>query len=789
MHNSEIERIAMPDLSSETLSLLGTYGTNDDVVFFLGRLVWQGGMDSCADALAEIAVDPTRGRYARIAAIRGALAVGSTDQKNAVWEKIAGHAGPLDHAILAELLEWAETTTRDIELLLCTLEHVAPFEQFNTSGLDRAFRIFIDRLPVMADGADDHPLGRLVQGLNNFLEREPFIERRECHVSEEFAWLMPPALHAVDRLVSARSTQALTTASIAVMRNTPALRFWRGGDFDGYREALSTNVPRWHVLNDLLYWTSIADYRLRLERNGEQLIDDWKVASRGGFWSFGPEDFERCLEWVCTKESDDRIVALSRCIDLYVQADRPAAWLVQLRGVVADDEKLRAILEARIESKPSQVMEETDADDRRWKRNNEKRRRIEKKMRTDWVRALKDNPDRIVHPPGLNPGDLSNDQYHLLVSSMSSGVSTSREDGANWKALITEFGEPVARAYRDAAVTHWRAYWPELRSEGANTESTPYSLIFAMTGLAIEAAEDSAFAERLTPDEARLAFRYITWELNGFPTWFEQLYRTFPAIGREAVTKELTWELERSVAEHPLHYILHDVLYHAPWLHGEVSPLIFDWLRTIETANADRLRYCLNILVSGGIMTEGLAALAAEKAQNPRLTEQRSLWFAHWVDTDPRAAIPVLQSALEMQPPGDASDFALNFIVGLLGDRHGSGTRIGAYRNAQDLKALYILMHRYIRVAEDIDRANKGAYSPTLRDDAQEARNRLFKMLVETPGPEAYAAIKALGAEHPEPRYRRWMAAQARGRAAMDADEPLWTDMQVREFEQQILGT
>ena len=188
-------------------------------------------------------------------------------------------------------------------------------------------------------------------------------------------------------------------------------------------------------------------------------------------------------------------------------------------------------------------------------------------------------------------------------------------------------------------------------------------------------------------------------------------------------------------------------------------------------------------------MTEGLAVLAAEKAQNPALAEQRSLWFALWVDTDPRTAIPVLQSALEMPPRGDASDFALHFIVGLLGDRHGTGTRIGAYRNAQDLKALYILMHRYIRVAEDVERANKGAYSPTLRDDAQEARNRLFKMLVETPGPEAYAAIKALGAEHPEPRYRRWMVAQAHERATMDADEPLWTDMQVREFEQAILGT
>ena len=89
-------------------------------------------------------------------------------------------------------------------------------------------------------------------------------------------------------------------------------------------------------------------------------------------------------------------------------------------------------------------------------------------------------------------------------------------------------------------------------------------------------------------------------------------------------------------------------------------------------------------------------------------------------------------------------------------------------------------MHRFIRVVDDIDRAGQGVYSPTLRDDAQEARNRLFNMLAEVPGPDAYAAIKALEAEHPEPSYRRWMAVRARERAIMDADEPAWTTEQVR---------
>ena len=783
MDNSAIERIASPDLAADALGLLEKYRDNDDVIFFLGRLVWQGEMSSCAPALLGIATDATRGKYARIAAIRGVMAVGDGAQKDKLWNTIAEDPGPLDHAVFSELVDWAAPSTASVALVLRTLAHAAAYEPFNVTGLGYSLHQFVDRLPVMTDGNDDHPLGSLVEGLSGFLDREPLVERGECHVSEDFAWLMPVALHAVDRLVAARSAQALTPHAIAVLRSLPALRFWRSDDVDGYKSSLDKNVPRWRELNDLLYWASIADCRAHRAAKGETLTDDWPMAYLGHFWRFGAEDFEHCLKWVATKEGDDRAVALSRCLQIYVDADRPPAWLSPLRAAVADNAALAATLEARLDPKPSPAMVKMDAENRRWKRESDARSRKQKANRADWVRALKTNPDRVLNPAGLEPGGFSSDQYHLLGSIIGSGgVTTSREYGANWRALIPEFGEPVARAFRDAAIAHWRIYRPILRSEGGETGSTPYSLIFGMTGLAIEATEDSAFARRLTEDEARLAFRYVTWELNGFPTWFETLYRAFPDIGREAVATELGWELENSVGEQPLQYILHDIFYHAPWLHGEAAPLILERLRAHDVLNTDALRYCLNILAASGTTPEALGALAAKKATDEALENQRPRWFALWADTDPAAAIPALESHLKALSAAKASAFAQLFTVALLGDRHGTGTRVGAYRNAGDLKRLYVLMHHYIRTAEDIHRAGGDTYSPTLRDNAQDGRSSLFNLLVEVPGPEAYAALKALEDEHPEPDYRRWMAVRARQRATQDADEPLWTVEQVRDF-------
>ena len=789
MDNTAIARIATPDLTSDALALLEKYGASDDVVFFLGRLVWQGEMTECVPALMDIACNSTRGLYARIASIRGVMSVGDVGQKDSLWQTIASHPGPLDRRLLGELLEWATPTTRSVELLLRTLESVAPFERFNTTGLEQALHAFVDRLPVMADEAEDQPLSRLVEGFNDFIGREPFIERGECHVSEEFAWLMAPALHVVDRLVAARSARALSPSAVDVMRNMPVLHYWRGDDFSDYRLSLGKNVPRWRELNDLLYWTSIAEFRAKLAKKNQPLLDDGQIAFFGHFWGFGPEDFERCLAWVRTREDgDDRLVALSRCITLYIQADRPAAWLNLLRTTVQGDNKLEIVLEARLDPKPSPIIEKIEAEQREWKRQHEAREQEEEQKRADWVRGLKENPDRVLHPVGLQLGEFSRDQYYLLLSILRVRSGGDRMEGGDWRELVPEFGGAVAHAYRDAAAAHWRAYQPGLRSEGAEAGSTPYSLIFAMAGLAIEAGEDSAFAQRLTPSEARHAFRYITWELNGFPSWFEQLYRAHPAIGLEAVAKELIWELEHSVVGQPLHYILHDILYRAPWLHEEVAPLIVNWLCGNDMLNSDGLRYCLNILTEGGTTAGELAELAVGKIRGTSPAEQRPRWFALWVDTNPAAAIPALEATLEGLPPVEASVFAQQFAVGLLGDRHGTGTRVSAYRNARDLKTLYILMHRYIRAADDIERANKGVYTPTLRDNAQDARNTLFNMLAAVPGAESYAAIKALEEEHPEPNYRRWMARRAHERATVDADEPLWTVGQVLAFVQDITG-
>ena len=418
------------------------------------------------------------------------------------------------------------------------------------------------------------------------------------------------------------------------------------------------------------------------------------------------------------------------------------------------------------------------ANERRWGQRHRSRDEREAAGRATLVARLKRNPDSVSEPPGVEPEQMSWDQVYLLQSIEGDGLRLSRGAAGKWQTLIPEFGEQVARAFRDGAVRKWRLYRPTLHSEGGGSSTIPYALVFAMVGLEIEAGEDGQGLLRLPAAEAAHALRYAFSELNGFSGWFEPLYKAHPQTGFELVWRETRWELENSGPE-PMHYMLHDLVYHAPWLHAAVAPQIHDWLNQHGAANSDCLRYGRMIMMSGGVPRDQLAALGRTRAFDAATPDdQRPTWFAMWADNAPVEAIAALDEYLARLSRPEEARFAEQFVVALMGGRRQAGTITAAWKTPEHLKALYVLMYRHIRKSEDIDRANGGVYSPTTRDDAQDARNSLFNLLSAIPGEATYREILALAFDHPEPNYRAYMRRHAFDRAVADSDRQ-WSLAQV----------
>lgn len=211
--------------------------------------------------------------------------------------------------------------------------------------------------------------------------------------------------------------------------------------------------------------------------------------------------------------------------------------------------------------------------------------------------------------------------------------------------------------------------------------------------------------------------------------------------------------------------------------------MLLEWLATGKPVSIDTFDDVLTILQGANVSTANLNSLANERIGSAAIgDEQRARWFAVWVSNSPEEAIPALQTELESLPPQEATTFAERFVATLVENRHAGTINPSRYRTASHLKALYILMHRYIRVADDIERANMGVYTPTPRDHAQDARNRLFTMLAEIPGAEAYRALMEIVREHPDEKYKAWIAERARRHAIANAEEPVWDAGQIDRF-------
>ncbi len=788
--NSAISKIANPDLSEDTLQLINEYADNDDAIFFLGRLVWQGEMASCVAPFGAIAVDSSRGIYARRASVRAVMTCGSVEQKQSLWKNLNENDTQIPRELLVELVEETEPDYHNVEHLLSSLGKSPSYERFKVTGLGHSLHQFVERLPVVDD---QRAISQLLDGFHNYLDRPSYIERRECRVSKEYAWLLSPAIYAIERLSEVQSSVVVGKMALSIMLMVPAVRYWRDTDLSENKGNLQVLVPGWPELNDALYWASIEQARAaNMAKSSEPLIDDWSISWLGHFWNFDTDSLPRLLGYVRSRAlQDDRLVALSTAIRVYIQADKPASILNSLQDSVADESALQHQLDIQLNPLVSETMQKQDEKHAEYLKKRGEDEEREKQNRDIWIAELRANPDRVRNPSNLKPDEWTGDQKHLLYELLGKGLATSRSDGANWQALNPDFNEAIALAYRDAAVKHWRHYLPTLRSEGIQSDGRPHQLIFAMAGLEIESTENPEFPGNLDEAQVRHALRYITWELNGFPSWFELMYQAFPALVEEAATKELLWELENTAPEVPTHYILHDLVYHSPWLHVSMAPGILKWIRANPTRiNANR-RHCLHILVNGEIDTDSLVELASQQIAQTNDQDSISWWYALRVDCDPVNGIPEVEQWLSDLDDDVAMRAAQIFVTALMGGRHVRDGRpsIGCFRTANHLKSLYVLMHRYIRAKKDINRADGGVYSPELRDDAQDARNSLFNLLSEIPGKASYTSIKQLIQEHPDPDYRSWMAKQAYKRAEEDGDLEPWTAEQVSAFDKSQLMT
>ncbi len=781
------QRFASPDLTEDVRKLIDKYANHRDLTEFLVSMVWIGQL---ADALPEvkaIALTSTAEHFTRIYAFKAINAIGSADDQEKVRQSFLTEASELEREWLAELVKGMQPTEQTINWLLACLEKSEPRKPFSIDNLARAVTAF-------AVDAEIELIPRLVAGLNRLLGLPPTVERRYSDISEKFTWLMAPACKSIERLILDRHSASLEPDALSILHKFYVVREYDTEVLSEIKAEFSQLVPAWKELNRALFWFEVQRTREAIEKKrGERLTEFWRASIFGSFWRFEESDFDCVSEEIYRQTlQDDRLVALSLAFHLYISAGRPRKWRERLKKLTAENDELSYRLGTYLRPPAqSQKMRLLKREEARWKKSQEARRKKRDKFHADWKKYFIENMEEIRAALHDKPGTITNPLLYLSEKARKRQQSSTRWTEYNWKTLISEYGEEVAQFYRDSAVSFWRRHKPKLVSEGAPLDKTTYAVVIGLTGLEIEAHESQGWPRMLSEEEVELACRYASFELNGFPTWFPKLFETHPSIVSNFLLREVQYELSIEKPETETHYIISDLSWSGQWAWDRIAPDIYEYLKKKEPKNFSNLEKLLKIIQGSTLPDDSIEKLASRKCRTLKKRDHAACWFAVWTGVAPDKSIPALEERFEkISDPKKRTLFAMMFATRLWGNHRDAGNKVRqAFKTPEYLKSLYLLMQEQIRIKDDIDRIGGGAYTPGLRDNAQDARDGLLGMLNQIPGKESFLALNEIAGMHPEAESRPWILRNAKKRAELDGDISPWSPLQVRDFHEMLERT
>ncbi len=353
-----------------------------------------------------------------------------------------------------------------------------------------------------------------------------------------------------------------------------------------------------------------------LTRAEERLTDYRQASVFGSLWHFNEDDFEYVAGEISRQTFlDNRLVALSVALTLYEAANHPRAWRVKLEKLTSDNDELSMRLDISLrppaQGEDSRKWEQQETE---WERVREAQKKGQDQYHEGWRRYLNDNleKDRAAHYE--EPWTVPDSVFYLFEQIRDKNNQSGRWAEYNWQTIIPEYGEDVARFYRDITVSCWRHHEPELRSEGAPFNTTSYAVIIGLIGLEIEAHETKDWPKNLNLVEVERACRYASFELNGFPTWFPTLFETYPRTVADFLMQEIEFELSIGKPETAQHYILSDLSWSGQWAWDELAPSICDLLKR-EPKNLSNLEGLLKILQGSSLPDNLIEKLASRKCR------------------------------------------------------------------------------------------------------------------------------------------------------------------------------
>lgn len=778
---SEVRRFAHPDLDGTTSGLLDTYSGHEEIRELLLRIIWQGGLRGSSEKALAFALDREKDVYTRVCGVRAVAAAGSDAHQELVVKTLLADRALQDEEIIGELIDKYAPDRLTIKEVMSLVERLKRSATRVHTWIDRPLK------EVCLNKSPDDDIIEWIRDFLPLIKQPPVIERRYFEVSQKYGWLLPLSCLLAERLVRIKHPDALDNHVLEIISLSQVECHY--GDFHCEEHSLSELVTKWPDLNRALFWFDVTVGRkARYRKKGERLTSWWQVGLLNHYWRFTADDYETAIEDIQAKYNiDERLVALSVAFQLYKDGGRGRARLNKLKkavqGVTELEEALYQYLHPPKMSEEARRYRRQEAKFKRQKKKREKEKAHNRQKWSEWLRA---NTQVLRDTTIAAEGKIWNAASYLLNELRNKREDRNRWAVANWEGLIPEFGQDVAEAYRDGCIEYWRKYQPKIRSEGiVNPHSIPHAVVVGLSGLKMEARQEPNWPKNLTEDKADLACRYAFHEMNGFPDWLQSLHAVFPDVVEERVSGEIEWEFSQYDGEERCHYVLGDVFWQLDWIKPKISDRILSFLGRYKPKHDSTVQEALGIVLScPNCNPRAFVDIAKTIVKEIPAGNRKALWLAGWMCVEAEGALQALKSVLSgITDPAQATEFSMRFIVALLGERRERAvTEYQDYIKPEILLPLIKLMYTNIRREEDIDRMGGGAYTPGLRDHAQDGRRRLFELLLNIPGKATYLALMDLAKHHPNEAMRTRCLIYAKRRAEADTEIEPWNPGDIARY-------
>lgn len=499
--------------------------------------------------------------------------------------------------------------------------------------------------------------------------------------------------------------------------------------------------------------------------------------------------------WVLTSLSDpkrplaERTMMLEAAIrEIWNGQGERRDYVLRLKTHIADCPTLMAHIDNHLKSAPiNRELARMEAKHQRYRKQAERR---QAKDHASWVlfwREVANNPQTA-----FSPKRAGNTAWNLWAAMGRSGQE-SRASGWNRRFIEQHFSKAIADRLRSAMTSIWRNDRPTLPTERPGNEKETFLIRWQLGLAAIAAeAEDLDWARKLPLEEAELAARYAPLELNGFPFWLESLAAAHPTAVEVVLGPELSSELDEMATARSYSTLLQNISHAPPPLAALFLPRLRTWvdesaqrIREGEDSNgvAERIRRVTNVLLKFGDhqTCEHIRMMAAQLATDADPVF-RYVWLPLLIRLDPAAGTAKLEQCLSGVEPGPQGP-GVNWISLLFGSRlHETLTdlRLPNFTPAILLRLLR-LAYRHVRPWEDI--RHERAYSPGTRDHAQQGRDALLRALLDTKGPEGWAAKLEMADDPLFAHYRDRALLLAREKAAEEVDGVSLSESEVAAFD------